>query len=308
MARATMEHALATESVDLLFNEREERQYTRALLFSSIVDLMGLTVSKVQPSIHDAFQSVKGTLPVSITAVYDKLNSVEPGITSALVRHTAQRLAPVIVSTGGKMPCLLPGYRVRIIDGNHLAATERRLEALRGSVAGPLPGHSLVVLDPELMLATHMIPCEDGHAQERSLTDQVLSLVEFRDVWVADRNFCTGALLQGVNNRSGRFVIREHKNLPVQPVTPLSHQGSTDTGEVFEQMVTVGCPDGTLLEARRVILKLVTPTRDGDNEMAILSNLPSAEVDAVTVANLYRKRWKLETDFQVLSQILGGGD
>ena len=167
MARAAMEHAMAPEALDALFVKHANKQYTRELLFSSVVDLMGVVVSKVAPSVHAAYQEVAETLPVSITSVYNKLNKLEPCVTSALVRHTACRLEPVIVALGGQLPALLPGYRVRILDGNHLAATERRLHVLFQSKAGPLPGHALVVLDPALMLATNMIPCEDGHAQER---------------------------------------------------------------------------------------------------------------------------------------------
>ena len=168
MARAAMEHALAPAALDALFEEHTDKQYTRDLLFSSVVDLMGVVVGKVAPSVHAAYQAVADTLPVSIASVYNKLNRMEPDVTGALVRHTAQRLALVIGAMEGQMPALLPGHRVRIVDGNHLAATERRLKVLRGSIAGPLPGHALVVLDPSLMLATHIIPCEDGHAQERS--------------------------------------------------------------------------------------------------------------------------------------------
>ncbi len=75
-----------------------------------------------------------------------------------------------------------------------------------------LPGHSLVVLDPELMLATDMIPCEDGHAQERSLSPEILKLVKERNVWIADRNFCTTVLLLGIAAQDAFFVIRQHAN------------------------------------------------------------------------------------------------
>ncbi len=306
MARATLEHALASDQVDQLFEQHAEVQYTRELLFSSVVDMMGMVVGKIHPSVHAAYQSAKSSLPVSITAVYDKLNSVEPQVTSALVRFASQRLEPVVAATGGKFEPLLPGYRVRIIDGNHLAATQRRLEVLRGSVAGPLPGHSLVVLDPELMLATHMIPCEDGHAQERSLTDEILSLVEARDVWIADRNFCTGALLEGIGNREGFFVIRQHGNLPVEPVSELVDRGNSDTGIALEQTVRIRCPKGNTIVARRVVVQLHKPTRDDDREIAILTNLPEEHATSVAIADLYRKRWKLETVFQSLTQMLDG--
>lgn len=305
MARATMEHALTNEALDELFSRHADSQYTRELLFSSVVALMGVVVSKVQPSIHAAFRAVAGTLSVSITSLYNKLNGVEPKVTGALVSHTAARLSPVVAATGGQLPALVANYRVRIIDGNHLRATERRLGVLRGSIAGPLPGHSLVVLDPSLMLATHMIPCEDGHAQERSLTSEILALVEANDVWVADRNFCTTPLLFGIATR-GFFAIRHHANLTFTSSGTLRKRGRTDTGEVFEQSVTIENAAGETMKLRRILLRLDKATRDGDGEMSILTNLPHEAADAVAIADLYRKRWTLETLFQSLTQMLEG--
>lgn len=306
MARATMEHALAPEALDQLFTEHADRQYTKQLLFSSVVDLMGVVVSKIQPSLHAACQAVAGTLPVAITSVYNKLNGVEPNITGALVRHTAERLAPVVAATGGQLPALIPNYRVRIIDGNHLAATERRLEVLRGSIAGPLPGHSLVVLDPALMLATHMLPCEDGHAQERSLSEGIIDLVNENDVWVADRNFCTTRLLFGIAARRGFFVIRHHANLRFASSGTRRRCGRTDTGEVFEESVTIEDAVGDKMKVRRIILRLDKPTRGGDAEMSVLTDLPKVAASAVAVTEVYRKRWTLETLFLALTQMLEG--
>lgn len=125
MARTMMEVALAPEDLDALFEKQAERQYTRNLLFSTTVDLMGVVVCKSRPSIHAAFQEVKETLPVSLTAVYNRLNGLESTVTGALVRHSADKMAEVIRAMKGGLPPLLPGYRPRIIDGNHLAATER---------------------------------------------------------------------------------------------------------------------------------------------------------------------------------------
>lgn len=306
MARSLMEVALAPDELDALFQQHADKQYTKSLMFSSVVDLMGVVVSKSRPSIHAAYQEVAETLPVSITAVYDKLNGLEPAITGALVHHSADRLAPIVVSMEGQLPALVPGYRARIIDGNHLAATEWRIKVLHRSKISPLPGHSLVVLDPELMLVTDMIPCEDGHAQERSLSKEILELVKARDVWLADRNFCTALLLFGVAKRQAFFVIRHHANMVLQPIGELKSRGRTDTGEVYEQMVAVTNADGKVLKMRRVVIKLDVPTRDGDNEMTILTNLPKGAAEAVKVAEVYRKRWTLETLFQSLTQMLEG--
>lgn len=305
-ARAAMEHALAPEALDALFAKYANRQYTRALLFSSVVDLMSVVVGKIEPSVHAAFQEVADTLPVSLASVYNKLNGLEPAVTAALVRHTAGRLGSVVVEMKGELQPLLPGYRVRIIDGNHLAATERRLKVLRQSQAGPLPGQALVVLDPSLMLATEMIPCEDGHAQERSMTPEILALVDAKDVWIADRNFCTRGLLEGIAARGGHFVIRQHANLPIQSAGTLRRCGQTDTGELLEQRATIDLGEGRTMEARRVVLRLDSPTRDGDADIAILTSLPKDVADGVKVAELYRDRWTLETMFQALTLMLDG--
>ena len=111
---------------------------------------------------------------------------------------------------GGERAAWLPGYRVKILDGNHLAGTEHRLKELRTIGAGALPGKALVVLDPQAMLVTDVFPCEDGHAQERSLLGSVLETIRPGEVWIADRNFCTTDFLFGIARRDGCFVIRQH--------------------------------------------------------------------------------------------------
>jgi hypothetical protein len=82
--------------------------------------------------------------------------------------------------------------------------------------------------------------------------------------------------------------------------------GRTETGEVFEQSVTVRDPEGNVMQARRIVLRLDKPTRDGDTEMSVLTNLPKSVANAVAVVDLYRKRWTLETMFQSLTQMFQG--
>jgi hypothetical protein len=55
---------------------------------------------------------------------------------------------PLIESLKGTLPDLLPGYRVKWLDGNGIEKSEHRIKELRSIAAGPLPGKSLVILDP----------------------------------------------------------------------------------------------------------------------------------------------------------------
>jgi IS4 transposase len=307
MARAALEHALNPGAIDALFEEAAERQYTRTLLFSTVVDLMGTVVCNVRPAIHAAFQANAESIGVSLRAVYDKIDRTEPGVSAELVRHTARTLAPVITAMGGERQPWLPGYPVKILDGNHLAGTQHRLKELRTIGAGALPGHALVVLDPQAMLVTDVFPCEDGHAQERSLLGQVLETIRSGEVWIADRNSCTTGFLFGIARRGGSFVIRQHGvTLHIEWVGERRPCGRTETGAVFEEQVRLGDGDGQTMLARRITVELDTPTRDGETEIHILTNLPAEVADALAIAELYRKRWTVESAFGELATCLNG--
>jgi hypothetical protein len=164
----------------------------------------------------------------------------------------------------------------------------------------------LVILDPALMLALDMIPCEDGHAQERSLFADVLSRVAPDDLWIGDRNFCTVGFLQGVVARKGRFIIRQHANLPIASSGTLRRRGRCSTGAVCEQSVTIIGDDGEPLKLRRIVVHPDEPTRDGDTEIAVLTNVPVRRATAGKIADVYSERWTVDGLFQTLTQILSG--
>jgi hypothetical protein len=166
----------------------------------------------------------------------------------------------------------LAGYRVKIIDGNCIESTEHRLKVLRGVEAGALPGKSLVVYEPALGLVTDVFPCEDGHAQERSLCGDVLKTVKAGDLWIEDRHFCTREFLCQIDTREAFFVTREHQGLPFEIFSPLQAWGRTPTGEVAQQRVRVMDAEGNWHAFRRLRIKRKQATRDGAKRLDILTN------------------------------------
>lgn len=305
MVRGLLEQVLDPAAVNALFDQHAQKQYTRELLFSDLVDVMGEVVAGSHASVNAGYRAHQKHLGVSRSAFYQKLNNVEPPVAAALTRQTATDLAAVIDQLGGALPDLLPGYRVKILDGNCLAKTEHRLKELRLLAAGPLPGKSLVVLDPAWMLVVDVFPCEDGHTQERALLNQVLPTVAANDLWIEDRNFCTLKFLFGVAARQACFVVRQHQNLPWQADSDLEYAGACDSGEVWEQRVRLEHPEtGEELFVRRVEVRLRTPTRDGETVIQLLTNLPPRVASARVVAQLYRERWTIEGAFQVLEAAL----
>jgi hypothetical protein len=304
MLRAVMERALAPDHLDRLFDDTARQQYTRELLFSNTVDLLATVACRIQPTVHAAYQDQKDKIAVSVRALYDKLAHMEPRLGERLVRHTAEKLKPLLRRLRATLPPLVSGYNTKILDGNHLGASQRRLKELRDVAAGPLPGQTLVVLEPEYQLATDVICCEDGHAQERSLLDAVLQRVQARDLWVADRNFCTTGFLFGLAGRRACFLIRQHAaTLQWRRQGRRRRLGRIKEGVVHDQTLWLEDGRGDELRVRRVSLVLDEPTRDGETEIHLLTNLP-ATVTARRVARLYRKRWTIEHLFLNLTTIL----
>ena len=300
MVRGTLERVLGPDPLDLWYERTAKKQYTRTLLFSTVYDLMSQVVFRLQPSVHAAYRAQEAQVGTSVVSVYNKLQEIEPHTSAALVRYSAHQLAPLIEQLGGDREPWLHGYQVKIIDGNCLEASEHRLEVLRRVDAGALPGKSLVVYAPDQGLVRDVFPCEDGHAQERSLFDGVLKTVQAGDLWIADRNFCTRDFLCDIDHRGAGFIIRQHRGLPFEIRTPLRPLGRMETGQIAEQRVRVVDRQGVAHTFRRLRIKLDQATRDGATLLYILTNVPARKVSAKRVAQLYRKRWTLETAFQHL--------
>lgn len=304
MARMTLQRALRPEWIDELFESHREWQYTRELAFSTVVDLTSLVALGLRPSLHAAAQR-DTSLPVSMSALYGKVNRTEPALLRALVRGSAEQLRPIVEPLRAGRPPLLPGFRVRVVDGNHLPASEKRLAPLRDFRGAALPGHALVVFDPELGLAVDLIPCEDAHASERALMPAAMEAAQPGDLWLGDRHFSTRPIFWGLVARGAHFLIREHGAHPnPTPVGPRRRIGRSETGVVFAQRVTIPTEDGGVLRLRRIEIELDVPTSDGETLIRLLTNLPKAGADARTVARLYLERWTVENLFQRLESAL----
>ena len=299
MARIALEQALPAGWVDDVFEAHRQKQYARELLFSTVVELTMLVSLGLRPSLHAAARGMP-RLAVSLASLYDKVNHTEPAVLRALVRGSAERLAPVVAAVGGS-GASLPGWRLRVLDGNHLAASEKRLAPLRGLRGAALPGQSLVVYDPDTGLVVDLVACEDAHASERAAVTPLLDGACPGELWIADRHFCTSTVLQGLEGAEACFIVREHGRHPrLTRQGDWQDRGRVETGLLREQVVVT---EHGQARWRRVELALHTPTADGDSTIRLWSNLPEA-VKADRIAELYRTRWRIEGMFGRLESVL----
>lgn len=176
MVRGLLERLFDAEKIDAWFENVREVQYIRNILFSSLVSIMLQVVCRVRSNVYSAY--LNSDIDATRQAVYDKLKNIETKTAREIVRYMADESELIIREMNGAQPPLLSGLKTKFLDGNCIEATEHRLKPLRETKAGALPGKSLVVFEPELGIATDVFPCEDGHAQERSLLSQVIETVQ----------------------------------------------------------------------------------------------------------------------------------
>ena len=197
------------------------------------------------------------------------------GVSAAIVRETARRARELIVAGGGLLPEPIPGYAARILDGNVLTGTDHRITELRSTRSAALPGMSLAIYEPASGLVLDLILEENAHTQERALLDQVV--VEPGQLWIMDRNFCVRTFLFRILRADAFFLVRWHAStLPFEPIRPLRSVGRCDAGEIFEQHIWVDDPEceGRRYRLRRIVLRLDQPTRNGETEIVLITNLP----------------------------------
>jgi IS4 transposase len=304
MTRLALDWILDEPVLNQLFEETTQDGYTREWLLEHFVQVLVDVACGFRKSPRAAFRHRQLELIASLSSFYGKLRRMELAVPAAVVRHTAHRARELIVAAGALMPEPIPGYATRILDGNALAGTEHRIVPLRDLGAAGLPGKSLAIYEPASGLIRDVVLEEDGHAQERSLLDQVK--VEPGQLWIADRNFCVRTFLFRIQRSGAFFLVRRHaQNLPFQELTPLEDQGRCETGRVFEQAIAVEDTEfpGVVHQLRRIVLQLDQPTRSGEAEIVLVTNLP-AEVSAIACCDAYRGRWRIENHFQILTDLL----
>jgi len=303
MFRGTLENVLSVERLDRLFEATAQRQYCHELTFSTCARLLSLVVTKVRPSMNAAYAANREEVAVSVQSVYQKLAGIEPCVSETLVRDTARDLGAIVDAMQARLPGPLPGFEVRIVDGNHLRGTQHRLKELRRLGDAALPGHTLAVLNPHRRLIEEIVVCTDGHANQKPLFRRLLDKVRPGECWIGDRDYSTREFLFGVKRRHGYFLVRQHGQLQGELLGRRRRLGRTDTGMMYEQKMRLTDDRGEQMILRRITIELDKPTRDHDTEIHLLTNLPK-KVLGQRITKAYLSRWSIEAAFHKLTMVL----
>lgn len=302
MTRIALDWIIDGTPLDQILREVAEGQYRREFALGHFVQVMLDVACGFRPTPRSAFLRREFQRIGSISAFYRKLGRMELRVTEEVVRHTARRARELIVAAGGLRPEPIPGFAARILDGNVLTGTEHRIAPLRTTRSAGLPGMSLAVYEPASGLILDLILEEDAHSQERALFHRVA--VGAGQVWIMDRNFCVRSLLFRIAAAGASFLVRWHGSaLPFRATGRLRAKGRCAAGRISEQAIAVEDAEGVAHPLRRIVLELDEPTRDGETEIILITNLPAA-VAAAACCEAYAGRWRIEGHYQTLTDLL----
>jgi hypothetical protein len=291
-----------SQHLDEVFEESRQHQYESKLKFSAMALAVADVTLNFCDNLNQAYKQHREKLGVAITSFYEKVRCIRPAVSEAVVRDSAEKAITLQGALGFEPWEVLQGYQVYDVDGNHLPRTDKRLKALRDSPGAPLPGKVIARFDLQRQIFDRAYLLTDAHDQELATCDQLVADLVPKDVLVADRHYCIVAFFEKIAVASSFFVIRHHGRLKGKLVGKRKRIGEIETGIVYEQRMKLTAKEDSM-EVRRITVELYQPTRDGDQEIHILSNLPTS-VSAKRIAEVYRLRWEEETAFHVLQMTL----
>ena len=124
MDHGFLEHLLCQEKINAIFQQHRRIQGESPWLFSWVVLHMRV-VCQIRPSVHAAFRKMKNSAPAGLSALYDKIDGIEPQVAEALVRETATHIKQILKHVPHHRSEIIPGYHSKIVDGNKIEATDR---------------------------------------------------------------------------------------------------------------------------------------------------------------------------------------
>jgi Transposase DDE domain len=303
LVRSCLEWLIDQAALEQLFEDTAEDQYTREITLTFLVDLMLDVACGIQPSAGAALKARREMMDASRQAFYGKLKRMEPAISAAVVRRVAELAEAIIGQLGATQAEPILGYRARVVDGSVLGGrSEHRIKPLRATKSAGLTCMVLAVYAPAQQVIRQVILEEDAYTQERACLDRLH--IEAGEIWIADRNFCVRSFLFRVHRAQSTFLIRWHgSSCPFQESEPLHRAAKTKRG-VLQQHVWLEDPtSGEWLQVRRLVLPLQEPTRNGDTELILITDLPDT-VEADDLCDVYRDRWQIEVHYQRLTEQL----
>ncbi|NND99457.1 MAG: transposase, partial [Pirellulaceae bacterium] len=152
--------------LDDVFETSRVHQYQGESAFSAVALAVADVTLNFCDNLNQAYIQHKEQLRVEVTSFYDKVKGIRPGLSEAVVRHSAEQAIQLQDELEFQPWSILSGYECFDIDGNHLPRTDKRLKQLRDSPGAPLPGKVVARFNLQRQLFDRAYLLVDAHDQE----------------------------------------------------------------------------------------------------------------------------------------------
>jgi hypothetical protein len=185
--------------------------------------------------------------------------------------------------------------RIFVVDGSTLEALFRKLQALQDAPPGSLAGKICTVIDLVTRLPEQIWFTEEAQAHDTHFRDQILAFAQANTLWIFDRGFFDFTFFEALIAKGVAWITRAKSNTVCTVQCVL-----LQTAAVRDQIVLLG---GDQAGARHPV-RLIE-VRFGTTWYRYLTSvLDPAVLPASVVADLYRRRWRIEEAFQIVKRLL----
>ena len=178
-----------------------------------------------------------------------------------------------------------------IADGSTLEAMFRKLKALEELPRGTLAGKMCTVVDLASRLPRHVWFTDQPLAHDTNFLDALLQVSRAGTLWILDRGFYDFHFFEQLIDLGAAWISRSKSNLVYQVREVL-----TDNDRIRDRLIAVkGCCHP---------LRLVE-VRLGRQWYSYLTSVLDPNVlPPAIVADLYRRRWRIEEAFLIVKRVL----
>jgi hypothetical protein len=185
--------------------------------------------------------------------------------------------------------------RIYTVDGSTLEALFRKLDALKDTPAGTLAGKICTVIDLATRLPEQIWYTAEALAHDSNFFSMILGMAQAGTLWIFDRGFYDFAFFDDLIALGAHFITRLKSNAVFKVQVVLCQ-----TAEVRDRLILLGGGETACKHPLRLI-----EVHFGNSWYRYLTSITDpAILPANIVADLYRRRWRIEEAFLTVKRLL----
>jgi hypothetical protein len=186
--------------------------------------------------------------------------------------------------------------QILVADGSTLEALFRKLKSLEEVPLGQLAGKMCVVIDLVRQLPVELWFSEEARAFDTNFIPDLLALVGEKSLLILDRGFYDFQFFADLMVNGAHFITRLKSNAKIEVVHRLSY-----TDSVKDMVVRLG----TGQNGAPILTVRMIEVRFGKQWYRYMTSVLDPEVlPPFVVADLYRRRWRIEDAFNTAKRLL----